>query len=84
MAIKLVFAVRDRAADSFGQPFFDVARGRAIRSFTDELNKNENSPLSAHPEDFDLYFLGMFNDQTGMFETGVPEMIAIGKDMKQD
>lgn len=82
MAKQLVFAVRDRAADTFGRPFFDVATGRAIRGFTDEANRAaEDNQLYKHPEDFDLYSLGSFDDDTGLFDTGVPKMIAVGKDV---
>lgn len=80
---RYVFAVRDRAADTFGAPFVLVARGQAIRSFGDEVNSTERqSQVAAHPEDFDLYELGDFDDSTGLFETGVPKMIAVGKDLK--
>jgi hypothetical protein len=79
---RLVVAVRDRASDTFGQPFYVVARGQAIRSFSDEINRvAQDNPLNAHPDDFDLYELGTYEDSTGMFETGVPVMVAVGKDL---
>ena len=79
----LVCALRDRAADVFGQPIFVNAKGSAIRSFSDEVNnpKKETS-ISQHPEDFDLYFLGHYDDADGSFEvSNRPEQIAIGKDL---
>lgn len=80
MILKIV-AVRDRAADVFGQPYFVASLGAAIRSFGDEVNrKAENNPLNAHPEDFDLYELGSYNDELGSFETFQPRQIAIGKE----
>lgn len=37
-----------------------------IRSFADEVNRNaEDNPYNKHPEDYALYALGTFNDQTG-------------------
>lgn len=79
---RLIVAVRDRASDSYGAPFMVVARGQAIRSFSDEVNRSaSDNPLYQHPEDFDLYELGTFDDSTGLYETGVPQMIAIGKDV---
>lgn len=77
----LVFAVRDRAADAFGTPQYNVARGSAIRSFSDAINSGSDA-LANHPEDFDLYELGSFDDRVGLFETGVPQMIAVGKDLR--
>lgn len=80
---RMVFAVRDRAADTFGAPFCEVARGRAIRAFSDEINRvHTENQLYQHPEDFDLYELGEFDDSTGVFITGTPKQLAVGKDLK--
>lgn len=79
-----IFAIRDRAADLYGQPFYTQSTGIAIRSFTDEVNRDDpNNNLAKHPEDFDLFSLGEFDDNTGEFKTTLPEQIAIGKDVKR-
>lgn len=78
-----VVAIRDRVADVYGQPIFVASVGSAIRSFGDEVNnKREGNNLANHPEDFDLYLLGTFDDETASFE-GLPQpkQIAIGKDL---
>lgn len=78
----IVVSVRDRAAVSFGRPIFAHATGQAIRSFQDEINRvDADNPMSRHPEDYDLYELGSFDDQTGQFENQGPRQIAVGKDM---
>ena len=78
-----VLAVRDRAIDAYGQPFFSASVGAAIRGFTDEVNNpREGNQLNKHPEDFDLYLLGEFDDSKGVFETDTPSQVAIGKDVK--
>lgn len=78
-----VCAIRDRAADVFSQPFFVASTGQAIRSFGDAVNGDaKDSAVCQHPEDFDLYFLGLFNDEDGSFICEPPKQIAIGKDMK--
>lgn len=75
-----IFAVRDRATDSFGNPMFLVSQGQAVRSFTDEVNRSAaDNQLWAHPDDFDLYYLGDYRTETGTFESVVPEMILVGK-----
>jgi len=77
-----VCSVRDRAVDSYGNPFFVQAVGQAVRSFSDEINRRaDDNQLNKHPEDFDLYTLGTFNSDTGLFDTGVPRQIAVGKDV---
>lgn len=80
--IKQIVAVKDRAMDAFLQPFFVPALGGAIRAFGDEIN-NPQSEMQKHPEDYDLYHLGEFNDNTGEIkQLERPLQIAIGKQMK--
>lgn len=76
-----MFSVRDRAADMFGRPFFANTTGAAVRSFTDEIN-NAQSELAKHPEDYDLYEIGYFEDEFGTVTADTPKMVAIGKDIK--
>lgn len=82
--MKLFIAcVRDRATDQFGNPMFLVNAGQAIRSFSDEVNrKADDNQLFRHSDDFDLYELGVYDTDSGLFETGVPKMISIGKSVK--
>lgn len=79
-----VVTVRDRGIDAFGTPFFVNSLGGAIRGFGDEVKRphSEERPnlMNKHPEDFDLYYLGEYDDDTGAFESLRPEQIAIGKD----
>lgn len=83
MTVLVVCAVRDRALDAFMQPFFAPSVGIAVRSFGDEVNRAE-SPMAAHPDDYDLYQLGTFDDATGRFAVGDgPRQVAIGKDVRR-
>lgn len=72
-------AVRDRAVDAFMLPICVHAIGQAIRSFTDEVNRPD-SPMRAHPEDYDLYHIGIYDDATARLDPLDPRMIAVGKD----
>lgn len=75
-----VYAVRDRAMDGFLRPIFVQSDGVAIRSFVDELNRAApDNAMYAHPDDYDLYYLGTFHEETGTFNTQPPKQIAIGK-----
>lgn len=76
----VVYAIKDRATDSFSNPQFTSHIGAAVRGFSDAIN-NKESPVAKHPEDFDLYELGGYDDRTGLFETGVPRQVAVGKDL---
>lgn len=82
MPVLKVLSVRDRATDSFANPFFVPAIGVAIRSFSDEVNRPD-SPLNAHPEDYDLYLVGEFDADAGHLAPCDPRQVAIGKDVKR-
>lgn len=78
-----IFAVKDRATDQYGNPMFLISSGQAIRSFSDEINRSDaTNQMYAHPDDFDLYWLGEYDTDSGMFQTGVPEQVCIGKTVK--
>lgn len=78
----IIVAVRDRAADVFAQPNFVHSVGGAIRSFSDEINRvAHDNVLNKHPEDFDLYQLGVYDDNSGLFVSDKPKQIAVGKDL---
>lgn len=79
MMYKIV-CVRDRAVDAFAVPFFVKHVNEAIRSFKDEINR-EGSPLAAHPDDYDLYLVGGYDDQTGAINHFDVTMLAVGKSM---
>lgn len=79
--IRSVCAVFDSAIQAYGQPFFVPARGAALRSFTDEVNRSaQDNQLFLHPEDFVLYELATFDDEKGTFLNGL-EVICRGKDV---
>lgn len=78
--MKVVCAVFDTAVQSFGQPFFVVHRGAAIRSFQDEVNrKADDNSLYQHPEDYNLHQLAEFDEETGEFKEA-SELLIRGKD----
>lgn len=80
----VIVAIRDRAVNAFGTPFFVTHIGGALRSFQDEVNRKDvegKNQLAHHPEDFDLYELGAYDDATGAFELlERPRQVAVGKD----
>lgn len=80
-----VVVVRDSAVDAFGQPSFVVSIGGATRGFSDEVNRSaENNQFNKHPDDFELYHLGTYDDQGATFDLlEKPRLIARGKDLKK-
>lgn len=58
------FAIRDSKAGFFNQPFFQHSHGEAERSFK-RLSNDVQSNISQFPEDFDLYYIGEYDNITG-------------------
>lgn len=63
-----VFSVRDAKAEVYNQPFFQKTHGEAERTFR-QLANDQKSMINQYPDDFDLYYLGDFDDQTGLMTT---------------
>jgi len=63
MVLKM-FSIFDEKASVFSQPFYSAHNGTALRSFSDLVNEPNNN-VSKHPEDFKLYYLGDFDDNSG-------------------
>lgn len=78
-----VMAVYDGKAGLYGQPMFTNSIGATERSFESEINRPSSldrpNMLYEHPEDFVLYHVGTWDDNTGQFESLVPPVqIATG------
>lgn len=75
-----VCAFFDRGTSSFGTPMFLMNQGHALRAFSDEVNrKADDNIINKHPDDFDLYELGEFDSETGLFSSSSPRQISSGK-----
>ncbi|AXH76519.1 MAG: nonstructural protein [Microviridae sp.] len=85
MAKQMIVSVFDTAVQAHGRPLFVPTKGAAMRSFTDEVNRQaEDNPMWAHPEDYELYLLGWFDDSSGIVGGNLhgPELVARAKDVK--
>lgn len=76
--------VKDRAADAYGRPMFVPSTGVALRSFSDEINRQDpENQMYNHSDDFDLYELGTFDDDTAQFSLhDQPKLLTLGKQVK--
>lgn len=80
MKFKMV-AIKDRSIEAYTTIFAVRAVGQAIRQFMDAINNKESGPMAQHPDDFDLYEVGDFNDETGELTPCSPNKIADGKNI---
>lgn len=60
----LLFAVRDSKAEFYAPPFVKMSRGEAERDFQ-TLVRDEKSKIHMYPEDYDLFELGTYDENTG-------------------
>lgn len=70
MTIK-VFAIHDGKMKMFQLPFFIHTVGAALRLFEDLCN-DPKSTVNRHPEDFVLYEIGTYDDNTAEFISNHP------------
>ena len=77
-----IVSVKDRAIETYATPFFVRTIAEAIRSFNDETNRQQ-SIIGDHPEDYDLYEIGEFNNETGAIIGTNPICRARAQDLKR-
>lgn len=71
-----IFAIRDRQLNAYMQPFFAPTAGAATRSFRDIVNEQGHA-LNKHPEDYELWHLGEYDDNNGHITNGELKQIAL-------
>lgn len=79
----LLVSIKDRAIEAY-QPIGNVrAEGEAIRVFKDMI-ADPNTPQNKHADDYDIYIVGTFDDQTGQIDPEIPpRKLADGKTIKE-
>lgn len=81
--MKVIVALKDTAARVFGTPFVVQAAAQAVRSLRDEVNSAEStSDVRRHPDDFELYEVAHFDDDTGTVVPVGPQLLCRAKDLK--
>lgn len=67
MILKM-FSIRDTKGEIFNPPYYAKTHGEAERQFK-TLTNDPKSTINQYPEDFDLYYLGDYDDQTGKLKS---------------
>lgn len=66
-----IYSIFDIKVSAYSQPFFAMSDGAAVRMFTDTVNgpvdpkTGMKNSISAHPEDYRLDRIGVFDDENG-------------------
>lgn len=76
-----VYAIYDTAISAYSQPFYSHTNGSALRAFSDHVN-DPNSNVNKHPQDYSLFHLGSFDDQTGALSPVTPSRIGTATEYK--
>jgi hypothetical protein len=85
MMEKPVVVLFDNVAQAYKDPFYPPTTGVALREFQDAVNDPNNGHLYKHPQDFDLYVIGSWDEQTGkMTVNEVAEKLANCSSLKTD
>jgi len=80
-----VYSIRDTKSETFAPPFLQKTNGEAERSFR-QLANDEKSQICRYPEDYDLYLLGEYDDNTGKlspFDTPQHQVKAVALKQQQ-
>lgn len=68
-----ICSIHDVKSEAWMQPMFFQANGAAVRAFSDAC-RDVKSPIGMHPEDYHLYLIGEFDEESGQivgFESNV-------------
>lgn len=77
-----IFAVRDEKAQAFMDPFVVPHVGQATRSFQD-ASSNDRSPINKHPEDYTLFQIGTFDNESAKIVACTPVRICCASDFNE-
>lgn len=79
-----IYSIYDLQIRAYSQPYYSHTNGSALRAFSDHVNDPQSQP-NKHPEDYQLFHLGTFNDETGeLTPTTKPTMIGNATEYKKE
>lgn len=82
MSEKVLVSVFDKVSQLYSPVMTEVNRDSAVRNF--KIGAKQNAQISACPQDYELRFLGYFNDETGcVYSQSEPEILFEAKDLFQ-
>lgn len=80
-----MFALYDDAVKSYLRPFWSDHKANAQRSFRQLVNQTDNrdNMVANHPDQFTLFELGEFDEQSGVFSShAIPLTLGNGLEYK--
>lgn len=72
-----MYSVYDKVSEVFNKPFTEINDNSAKRAFYNSIEENKSK------NDYELYYVGQFDDNTGTIKHHESKRIATGFDVKQ-
>lgn len=69
-----IFSIRDLKVEAYSTPFFSLNQGTATRDIS--VRFLENPMMKDYSEDFALYEIGDFDDQSGLISPCQPKHVS--------
>lgn len=76
------YAIKDSKV-AFYNPFLMHNQAEAIRAFAN-LTKDDRSEISKAPADYELWFVGRWDDSIGLMQTTGPQYITNGVEVNKN
>lgn len=81
----IVFAIKDKALDSYSAPFTQATVEAGLRMWRDlVLFGSEDNRYRRSPEDFTLYMVGEYDDDSAQFTDTVNVRLMSAEEVKAD
>jgi len=72
-----IFCIHDAKASAYLPPFILPRAEMAQRTFGDCINSSDHQ-FGAHPEDYTLFVLGVWDDETAQYQLDTPKSLGNG------
>ena len=77
-----IYTIYDEKALCYSKPMMHTNEGVAVRDFRQAVN-SPGTPFSAFPEDFVLFHVGTFDDNTGEIVHNRPTLVCNGMMLRE-
>lgn len=78
--IKQAYSVFDSKSETFTPPTYGITEAEVVRGFSDLLQ--QDNAMSRHPEDFTLFHIGEYEDDTAQFTSIPPRSVVTAISLK--
>lgn len=80
-----LYSIFDRGVGKYMMPFPAETDHDAIRQCKAVVNSDRKSPMTDYPEDYDLYFVGWFNEEECKLQSAqAPRLVTMLKELKNN